>query len=405
MLDDFEAQVVRAALAELGGGVAPAVKDDPAAGAKLQMASMLLSHLLALREAPSAYRDTPHEVATLQQAEKDEQSALAAAASRAAANPVTAASVTPWLRDKLQLPDLVVTGLVASLGGFSKETYLLTLAGAECYGNRLVLRRDQAGGPVEVASADEFAVLKVAFDHGVPVPEPLLADRAPPFGATVMAMRLVPGVTAFDASGTKIGPLGRDASLAMARVLAKVHATPVEPLGLPRATTGAHVTAMLAKYHDQWRRRHLKESPTLAAAFRWLSQNIPNADAAPRLVHGDSSLRNLLLQDGRESALLDWELWHLGDPIEDLAYCRTDVDQVLPWDQFMAEYRAHGGCEYDETSGAYYRLFGAVRNTVFAESLLYDFSKAERPEAKFAVGALVLGRRLVYAMAAALGAS
>jgi aminoglycoside phosphotransferase (APT) family kinase protein len=404
MLDDFESQVVRAALAELGD-VGAGVKGDPAAGAKLQMASLLLSHLLALRSAPARYRDTPHEVAVLQQAEKDEQAALAAAAGHAAENPVTAASVTPWLREKLGLPGLDVTGLTASLGGFSKQTYLLTLTGGERFGNRLVLRRDQAGGPVEVESADEYPVLRLAFDHGVPVPEPLVVDRHPPFGATVMAMRLVPGVTAFDASGTQIGPLGRTAALAMARVLAKVHATPVDPLGLPRATTGEHVKAMLARYEDQWRRRHVKDSPTLAAALAWLAQHIPNADAAPSLVHGDASLRNLLIHDDRESALLDWELWHLGDPIEDLAYCRTDVDAVLPWDAFMAEYRAHGGRAYDERAGAYYRLFGAVRNTVFAESLLYDFARAERPEAKFAFGALVLGRRLVYAMAAALGTS
>jgi hypothetical protein len=70
----------------------------------------------------------------------------------------------------------------------------------------------------------------------------------------------------------------------------------------------------------------------------------------------------------------------------------------------MAEYRAHGGCAYDEKAGAYYQVFGAVRNAVFAESLLYDFSRAERPETRFAFGALVLGRRLIYALANALEA-
>lgn len=404
MLDDFEAQIVRAVLSEIGGDVAAATKDDPAVGAKIQIADMLLSVLLSRRASTDVYRDSAHEVATIQQAEKDEAAAIGTfAVPHAAQSPVTAASLTPWLREKLQLPRLEVTDLVASLGGFSKQTYVVSLTGADIVGNRLVLRRDQAGGPVEGLAADEFPVIRLMFDRGVAVPEPLIVDRAPPFGATVIAMKLVPGATAFDLSGAKIGPQGRNAALAMARVLAKVHATPPQELGARVETIGDHVRKMVAGFEAQWKRRRVKQSPTLEAAFAWLYANIPNASAPPGLVHGDASLRNLLLHDGRETAMLDWELWHLGDPLEDLAYSRIDVEQVLPWDEYIAEYRRHGGRAYDDVTGRYYGVWGAVRNAVFAESLLYDFSADPRPQAKFAFGALALGRKLVPVIAGALG--
>jgi aminoglycoside phosphotransferase (APT) family kinase protein len=54
----------------------------------------------------------------------------------------------------------------------------------------------------------------------------------------------------------------------------------------------------------------------------------------------------MMVNHGAVTAMLDWELWHVGDSTEDLAYARSDVVQALPWDDFLAEYYRHGGNEY-----------------------------------------------------------
>ena len=406
MMDRFETQVLRAAIAELGADLQAHVT-DPAAQAKLLMTRFLLAHALGQKDAVHEFGSIADEVAALKKAERDEQALLTVAAPAPQNAPLNAETLTAYLRAKLSMSQLTVTDVQASLGGFSKQTWLLKLTGAERYDNALALRRDQEGGPVEVRAADEYAVIQKMYTRGVPVPEPLLVDREPPFGGTLLVMRRVAGQPAFDFSGQHLGSEGRNASLALARVLAQIHSTPVEALNLPAEIAclplQQHVHRQVRLYEEQWQRRHIGASPTLRAAFDWLYAHVPQTSSNAVLVHGDASLRNLMIHEGRESAMLDWELWHVGDASEDLAYCRADVEQALPWDEFLREYHAHGGRPFDAASSEYYAVFGAVRNAVFAQSCLHDMVNAVRPEAKFAYGALVLGRRLIYNLAEKFG--
>jgi aminoglycoside phosphotransferase (APT) family kinase protein len=106
-------------------------------------------------------------------------------------------------------------------------------------------------------------------------------------------------------------------------------------------------------------------------------------------------LRNLLLDGEQASGLIDWELWHLGDPNEDLAYCRPEIEQVMDWDDFIAKYRGHGGVNWSPEAGTYYGLYGAVRNAVFGITIIHGLSSAEHPQARFAFAAIYLARKLI----------
>lgn len=401
-MQQFDQRIVLSALAELGGDIQGNLKDPQALG-KVQMTRFLLAHLLGRQDGTDEHTTIGEEVAALKQAEADEQKILSAKPEGATfGTAVTADALTAYLREKLGDPEISITSLRASLGGFSKQTYILELSGAERFGNQLVMRRDQVGGPVESRTADEYPVIRLMHERTVPVPEPLWADHQSPFGGTCMFMRMVPGKTAYDVTGTQIGGDGKDAAFALARVLAKIHATPLASLQLPAEVAGLslgeHVRLMVKFYEEQWFRRRLENSPTIEAAFKWLYANVPD-QAAPALVHGDASLRNLMMDDGRESALLDWELWHVGDYNEDLAYCRTDVEQFIAWEDFVGEYRKHGGGAFDSLSGDYYAIFGALRNSVFTAACLHSFVNAPVPEPKLAYGALSMGRRLICDMA------
>lgn len=404
MLDRLEQQIIRSTIATLSADIDSGL-NDPVAREKLQMTNLLLAHLLGRQGQPQSWETIEQEVQSLQATESGEKEALgAAAAEQEQSSTITAELMTDYLREKLEMPQVAVTEVQASLGGFSKETYLLSLSGAEQFDNKLVMRCDSRYGPVESTAADEFMILRKMFERRVPVPEPLYADRNPPFGGTALLMRRASGSSPFDVKGQQLGPQGREAALALARVLAKIHTTPLSELDLPNENSGTslrdHVLAMLAFYKDQYSRRHIDDSPTLAKAFEWLQANIPVDGAGPALVHGDASMRNLLVDDkGQESAMLDWELWHVGDANEDLAYCRNEIESVLAWEHFLEEYRAHGGPAYEESSGAYYEVYASVRNVIFAQSLLHGFVNAENPKSKFAFAAIALGRPLVYRLA------
>jgi aminoglycoside phosphotransferase (APT) family kinase protein len=123
--------------------------------------------------------------------------------------------------------------------------------------------------------------------------------------------------------------------------------------------------------------------PVMKASLCWLERNLP----VPRrlcLVHGDPGFWNLLVKDGRLSALLDWELWHLGDPIEDVSYVKGFVETIMSWEDFLAAYRAAGGVEYDSCAGEYYGIFRDVRNALFSHFAGNAFRTGRNPELRMA---------------------
>lgn len=98
--------------------------------------------------------------------------------------------------------------------------------------------------------------------------------------------------------------------------LAAIHAIP--PESLPPSLSYRSPAAMLADLEARWRTLG-GVSPVYALAFGWLEQALP-APVAPRLCHGDFRMGNLLVTPEGLSAVLDWELAHLGDPVQDLAF-------------------------------------------------------------------------------------
>lgn len=101
-----------------------------------------------------------------------------------------------------------------------------------------------------------------------------------------------------------------------AEQLAAIHAIP--PARLPQALVCRSPAQMLADLEARWRDLG-GVSPIYALAFGWLERALPEP-VEPRLCHGDFRMGNLLITPEGLSAVLDWELAHLGDPVQDLAF-------------------------------------------------------------------------------------
>jgi len=112
---------------------------------------------------------------------------------------------------------------------------------------------------------------------------------------------------------------------------------------------------------EQWsadNRAKLGE-PVFALALDWLARNVP-ADNGPAVVlHGDAGPGNFLFEDNQISALVDWELTHLGDPMEDLAqiWVRSLIQPFVPMQDVFAAYSKASGQSVDIDRVKFYRLY------------------------------------------------
>ena len=212
-------------------------------------------------------------------------------------------------------------------GGAVQENYALDArfsGGAMDGHHELVLRTDAPSGVAASRSrSDEFAVLKVAWEAGLTVPEPLwvCADDSL-IGRPFYVMRRLPG----DARGHR---LVRDPALDAVREslverlgeeLARLHgiAPPHPELeGLPQPPLSpAH--ARIQEY-----RTYLDKlpdpQPVLEWGLRWLERKAPTSDDVV-LCHCDYRTGNYLVEEGELRGILDWEFASWSDPLEDIAW-------------------------------------------------------------------------------------
>jgi hypothetical protein len=133
----------------------------------------------------------------------------------------------------------------------------------------------------------------------------------------------------------------------------------------PVRTVRAHqldqLTGIRAVFAQQAEREPL--DPLAKAQLDFLSTHVPDDDRQPVLVQGDTGPGNFLYAGGRITAIVDWELAHLGDPMDDIAWLSWRATQH-GWPDFPArlrEYEAASGIIVDPTRVAYYRLNACAR--------------------------------------------
>ncbi len=152
----------------------------------------------------------------------------------------------------------------------------------------------------------------------------------------------------------------------IAAQLALIHAMDVSALPQGLATLQPH--AALAELHRRFVEDYGGDRPVMALALRWLADHCPEDVAAPVFLHGDFRIGNLMADAHGLSAVLDWELCHLGDRHQDLAFgCITS------WRFGHIDRPAFGLCPFEQLWAAYERVSGvAVDEGRFRWWLVYS---------------------------------
>ena len=272
-------------------------------------------------------------------------------------------------------------------GGASRETWSLDATidrpGDASETLALILQRDVRGAPKELTRPMEFQLMKAAFDEGVPAPEPLwVGDELIGAGESFFVRRVD--------GETLPRRLLREDMYAQARaalpeqlggLLAQIHAIPVEKHGLtalPAPPAGISPAAHeVERYENIFRMIAPEPHPAFELAFRWLRAEIrkqgaesTGVDARRTLVHGDFRIGNVLFGPEGLRVMLDWELAHIGDPMEDMGFICVrswrfggpkPVGGIGEREPFFAAYEAAGGAKVDPERVRFWEVFGNLR--------------------------------------------
>lgn len=219
------------------------------------------------------------------------------------------------------LGPVTVDGMRRLSGGASRETWSLDARGRDGTRRELILRRDPGGHRGSTSRATEYDVLVAAHRAGVAAPEPLLLLGPDDELGDGFVMCRVAGETI-------ARKILRDDEYAGARTrltrqcgeqAARIHAVDPASLG-----TAALPVLGVREQIEQYR-GVLDALGEPHAAFelglRWLDEHAPpDPPDGPALVHGDFRNGNFVVDADGLRAVLDWELAHLGDPVEDLGW-------------------------------------------------------------------------------------
>jgi aminoglycoside phosphotransferase (APT) family kinase protein len=283
-----------------------------------------------------------------------------------------------FIREQGDFAAVKIENLHKMPGGASREIWSFdcTMQGARGTETRgMVLRRDPAAQRIESNRRHEFLILRAAFEEGVPVPEVFwLCDDPAVLGADFFIMERVEGETIARrllrdeqyANARKVMPAQ------LAEIAARIHR--IDPIKhqfdfLPEPGPNAALTEV-QRYEENFRTLALQPYPAFELTFRWLYQRVPKS---PRkmLVHGDYRIGNVIFGPEGVRSILDWELPHLGDPLEDLGWMCTrawrfgadenPVGGLGQREDFWAAYQKASGISVDPEAARWWEVFGNLK--------------------------------------------
>jgi aminoglycoside phosphotransferase (APT) family kinase protein len=281
-----------------------------------------------------------------------------------------------------RMPDangLAISNIARIPGGASRETWSFDARWSEDGGSvqrGFIARRDPTGSLLDSNNDLEFELYTALAGSGIPAPKVNWIERD---GAAIdrpfYIMERLPGAT--DGRTLATSPDYAEARPVIARrkaeILARIHQFDIERI--PSLERPPSPAAAARHELDRWeatmRADTLEPQPVLELAFNWLKRHLPPPPERLALVHGDYRTGNFLYEkNGDITGILDWEMAHVGDPIEDVGWV-----VMRPWrwggddrvgglckrDEFVRMYEEAGGAKVDPVALKFWEVFSNVK--------------------------------------------
>jgi aminoglycoside phosphotransferase (APT) family kinase protein len=265
-------------------------------------------------------------------------------------------------------------------GGASRETWMFDAAWDE-RGARmeaaLVLRKDPPASLVESDREVEYAFYAAFEGSDVPVPRMRWLEPDPAhLGAPFFIMERIEGCDAntrriLEPDYAEARPLlGRR----MYEILGAIHRFEWGPTRICDVVQPPAPDECWKRELDYWEgmidRNEISPQPIARAAIRWLRANPPPPAQRVSVVHGDYRVGNFLYTKEGIHGIVDWEMAHLGDPLEDLAWSFMEAWEwardgkkggIIDADEAIAIYEEASGLKVDRDALHWWDVFSGVK--------------------------------------------
>lgn len=282
--------------------------------------------------------------------------------------------LSTYLSERLSSDNPVAVANLARIpGGASRETWMFDATwtkDGDAQTAPFVLRKDPPASLVESDRAVEYAFYSAFQGTDVPVPGMRWLELDPKhLGAPFFIMdRITVGETNvrnisephYAGSKTMIGRR-------MFEVLGAIHRFDWRESAISEVVAAPTPAGAWEEQVNYWEemigRNEISPQPIGRAGIRWLRRNPPPPAQRVGVVHGDYRVGNFLYSQEGIHGVLDWEMAHLGDPIEDVAWAIHELwDRALiPRDECIQVYEHSSGLHVDADVLHWWDVFNGVK--------------------------------------------
>ncbi len=317
-----------------------------------------------------------------------------------------AEQIVAYLQTKMpEASSIVVENVARIAGGASRETWSFdakwTEGGVDVT-RAFIARRDPPASLLSGNNDLEFELYSAMAEGGIPVPPVYWIERD---GAALdrpfFVMGRLPGAT--DGRTLVTSPQYATARPVITRqkaeILARIHAFDIGRLtALDRPTDLPSAAHEVARWERTLREDALEPQPVLELALSWLKRHMPPPPDALSLVHGDYRTGNYLYDESGITGILDWEMAHAGDPIEDLGWVVMKswrwagderVGGLCTREEFVRLYEGASGRKVDLDALKFWEVFGNVKFATLFLTGARSIIEGKTPDYLLAVTAFI----------------
>ena len=259
-------------------------------------------------------------------------------------------------------------------GGASRETYKISVKDSLDSEERLILRISQESSLIETEQRIEYLAYSAFQKSNVPVPVLIdMSEDDSTFNAPFMLMRELKGEAANPFTPNSYSPYEHDIGIQFWSILGEITKKKIDSEIFK--TFAADLDQPFWKTElDKWVKVIEEDSigvePILEAGIRYLYKYPPKESKNICMVHGDYRSGNFLYSKDKITGILDWEMAHLGDPLEDLGWALSpiwswqDRDRpayLIPRDEALEVWENSSNCKVDQKDLEWWELFAAIK--------------------------------------------
>ena len=259
-------------------------------------------------------------------------------------------------------------------GGASRETFRVLVEDETGSEEKLILRRTQESSLIETSQSTEYLAYSAYQGTSVPVPAMIdINEDEEALGAPFMLMQQLDGVAASPFTPDAYSPHEKELGQQFWSILGEIAKKDIKDDFINQFDSPTEDPCW-KKELDKWVKVIKEDSisiePILEAGIRKLYKKPPKEPSKKSLVHGDYRNGNFLFNENKITGILDWEMAHIGDPLEDLGWALSPIwswqdpskpAYLIDRQASLSVWESSSGLAIDKNDLKWWELFACVK--------------------------------------------